>query len=415
MEMDGFVERSTYCRLYIMNEMLFGQSREQIETMQRELNVSLHMDMQNGYILLTSVKKREYNKRLNMDRTRFLNLVYGRLRSFMEQLAAEERIEYELGVLNYDYSKRIIIILSPHRTRFDPMPCARKISAMLEKQYRESGVKNAYFSNIMAVSEKITSYDQICPSFERLMHLHDLAFFRRTSQPLTQELMNECHVACSMVEVERAIDEFADAVYRQDAPGAEKLLHRLVMGSLKPSQDIALCKDAYYLLRQKVRQMSIVLGVPMHLVDEFPHMSDFFSIEEQYAAMKTFLHEFFFPQRRKSGCPGRISILAVTYINQNYYKPTIGLSDVAKYIHTHSAYLSRVFKQEMGMGVSEYLNRLRIEQAARLLRETDMKIVSVAEKVGMEDAHYFSSLFRRYMGIAPSVYRKIDGKTGGSF
>ena len=94
------------------------------------------------------------------------------------------------------------------------------------------------------------------------------------------------------------------------------------------------------------------------------------------------------------------------YINQNYYNPSIGLSDVARYIHTNTAYLSRVFKQEMGIGISEYLNRLRMEQAARLLRETNIKIVSVAEKVGIEDAHYFSSLFKRYMGTPPSLYRK---------
>ena len=135
-------------------------------------------------------------------------------------------------------------------------------------------------------------------------------------------------------------------------------------------------------------------------------MHDFVSIEEQYHAMKTFLHGYFFPERRKPGCPGKTSILAVTYINQNYYKPTLGLTDVAKYIHTNTAYLSRVFKQEMGIGISEYLNRLRMEQAARLLRETNIKIVSVAEKVGIEDAHYFSSLFKRYMGTSPSLYRK---------
>lgn len=404
--MDRVVDWRTYCGLYIMNEMLFGQSGEQIETMQRDMGVTLNVDAENCYILLTGVKKKEYSRRLKMDRTRFLELVYVHLRSVMDQLAAEEHIQYELGVLNYDYSKRIIIILSPNRTRFDPRPCARKISSMLEEQYRREEFENPYFSNIMAVSDKITSFEQISPEFEKLMHLHDLSFFRRTGQPLTRELMNECHVPYSMVEAERAIDDFANAVYQQDARLAEKTLHQLVIGSLKPCQDIALCRDAYYLLRQKVRQMSLVLGVPMHLVDDFPHMSDFISIEEQYDAMKTFLHGYFFPERRKTGCPGKISILAVTYINQNYYKPDLGLADVAKYIHTNTTYLSRVFKQEMGIGISEYLNRLRMEQAARLLRETNIKIVSVAEKVGIEDAHYFSSLFRRYMGTSPSLYRK---------
>ena len=404
--MERVVDWRTYCGLYIMNEMLFGQSREQIETMQHDMGVTLNVDVQNCYILLTGVKKKEYSKRLKMDRTRFLELVYVHLRGFMDQLAAEEHIQYELGVLNYDYSKRIIIILSPHRTRFDPIPCARRISSMLEKQYKSEEFENPYFTNVMAVSDKITGYEQIASEFEKLMHLHDLSFFRRTGHPLTKELLKECRVPYSIVEAERVIDDFANAVYQQDAPLAEKILHQLVIGSLKPCQDITLCRDAYYLLRQNVRQMGLILGVPMHLVDEFPHMSDFISIEEQYDAMKTFLHGYFFPERRKPGCPGKNSILAVTYINQNYYKPDLGLADVAKYIHTNTAYLSRVFKQEMGIGISEYLNRLRMEKAARLLQETNIKIVSVAKKVGIEDTHYFSSLFKRYMGTSPSLYRK---------
>jgi len=209
-----------------------------------------------------------------------------------------------------------------------------------------------------------------------------------------------------MVEAERMIDEFSDAVYRQETELSERILHQLVLGRLKACQDISFCRDVYFLLRQRVRSMGLVLGVPIHMVDDFPQMESFICIEEQYEAMKVFLHQYFFPQKRKPGYPGRISVLAVTYINQNYYRPSLSLSDVAKYIHTNTAYLSRVFKQEMGIGVSEYMNRLRMEQAARLLRETNIKVGDVAEKVGVEDTRYFSSLFRRYAGTSPSLYRK---------
>ena len=400
-----------YCRLYIINEMLFGQSREQIQIMQRDMGIQLNIDEENCYILLTGVKKQEYSKRLNLDRSHFVELVFAHLRSFLDELAQEERFDYQLGVLNYDYSKRIIIIISPHRTRFDPLPCARRISNMLDEQYRKAGVKNLYFSNIMAVSDRIESYEQMQAEFGKLMHLHDLAFFHRTSQPLTQELMSERRVPYSMVEAERMIEDFANAVYRQETELSEKLLHQLVLGHLKACQDLSFCRDAYFLLRQKVRSMGLILGVPIHRVDDFPQMGSFISIEEQYAAMRAFLLECFFPQKRKPGCPGKISILAVTYINQNYYNPSLSLTDVAKYIHTNTAYLSRIFKKEMGIGVSEYMNRLRMEQAARLLRETNIKISDVAEKVGIEDARYFSSLFKRYTGTSPSLYRKDDVST----
>lgn len=80
------------------------------------------------------------------------------------------------------------------------------------------------------------------------------------------------------------------------------------------------------------------------------------------------------------------------------------------YIRVNTAYLSRVFKQEMGIGVTQYLARLRMEQSMRLLRETDMKIGEVAQLVGIEDAHYFSSMFKRYVGCSSVEYRKNQEK-----
>ena len=400
------MDSQLYGRLYMINEMLFGQSKVQIENMQRDIGTALNMNDENCYILLTGVKKREYNKRLNIDRSQFVKLVFQHLGAFLKDLAQEEDFLYDLGVLNYDYSKRIIIIITPKRGRFDPVPCARQISNMLEAQYRAVGAANPYFSNVMAVSGHIRSYEQMQSEFAALMQLHDLSFFHRTCHPLTKEQMNERHVPYSMVEAERAVEELGDAILRQDKPHTEKILHQLVLERLKPCQDIGFCQEVYFLLRQKVRSIGPILGVPMDAVDAFPHMSEFVSIEEQYDAMCTFMHKYLFPQDRKPGCPGRISVLAIAYINQNYYKPSLGLSDVAKYIHTNTAYLSRVFKQEMGIGISEYLNRLRVERAARLLRETNLKVSHVAERVGVADAHYFSSLFRRYTGTSPVMYRK---------
>lgn len=397
--------RSEYCRMYAINELLYGQSREQIERMERDMNVKLNIDYSYCYMLVTGVLKREYNDRLHMNRTHFVEHIFLQLRDMVRRMGEEEGFRAELGVANYDSSKRIVIFLSPLKLRFDPLPCARRLSSWLEERYRSMGDADPHFSNIMTVSGRIEQYEQIKTAFEELTQMYKLSFFHRTNQPLTAEMMLERRVPYSMVEVERLIDDLANAIYQQDAPQAEKLLHQLVLECLKPCQDISFCRDAYFALRQKVRAIGLVLGVPMNVVEDFPQMDSFISIEEQYEAMKAFMYRYLFPQHRKAGCPGRLSILAVTYINQNYYR-AIGLSDVAKYIHTNTAYLSRVFKQEMGIGISEYLNRLRVEQAARLLRETNLKISHVAERVGVADAHYFSSLFRRYTGTSPVMYRK---------
>ena len=60
----------------------------------------------------------------------------------------------------------------------------------------------------------------------------------------------------------------------------------------------------------------------------------------------------------------------------------------------------------MGKNFVEYLNELRIEKAKELLKDVRYKTYEVAEKVGIPDAHYFSRLFKKYVGMTPTEYRE---------
>ena len=70
----------------------------------------------------------------------------------------------------------------------------------------------------------------------------------------------------------------------------------------------------------------------------------------------------------------------------------------------HPGYLSRLFKQEMGENLSEYLLRIRIEKAARLLKEDRHKIGQIAGMVGYSTSSYFSVMFKKYVGCSPREY-----------
>ena len=64
------------------------------------------------------------------------------------------------------------------------------------------------------------------------------------------------------------------------------------------------------------------------------------------------------------------------------------------------------FKQKYGVTVVDYLTELRIEEAKKLLLETDMTVSEVAEEVGFSDTSYFSKVFLKSAGIPPSSYRR---------
>lgn len=93
------------------------------------------------------------------------------------------------------------------------------------------------------------------------------------------------------------------------------------------------------------------------------------------------------------------------YIEENL-SSALTLSEVSAIFHYNSSYLSRMFKAERGEGFSEYVNRVKIERASRLLLETNLKIYQIAEAVGFRDVRYFTRLFSQLTGKTPSEYRK---------
>jgi two-component system response regulator YesN len=93
------------------------------------------------------------------------------------------------------------------------------------------------------------------------------------------------------------------------------------------------------------------------------------------------------------------------YIKKNYMK-NITLHDVADHVQLSKSYLSLLFKQETGINFSAYLKNYRIEKSKTLLKETNLKMYEVSEKVGLDNAFYFSKLFKEVTGISCRDYRK---------
>jgi signal transduction histidine kinase/DNA-binding LacI/PurR family transcriptional regulator/AraC-like DNA-binding protein len=96
---------------------------------------------------------------------------------------------------------------------------------------------------------------------------------------------------------------------------------------------------------------------------------------------------------------------AVAYLHQNYTRP-LARWEIAGAIGVSEDYLSRVFHRELGLSPWDYLNRYRIEQAKRLLRQTNNTIGAIASQVGFKDQLYFSRVFRKMTNLSPSAFRK---------
>ena len=81
---------------------------------------------------------------------------------------------------------------------------------------------------------------------------------------------------------------------------------------------------------------------------------------------------------------------------------------IAQELYMNGSYISRVFKQETGESLTEYITRKRIEKSMQLMDETSMKAYEIAEQVGIKDAHYFGICFKKYVGVTVKEYKNRE-------
>lgn len=95
---------------------------------------------------------------------------------------------------------------------------------------------------------------------------------------------------------------------------------------------------------------------------------------------------------------------AIQYINAHYFED-LNLDILAQNVFVSSYYLSHLFRREMGVTFSDYLTKVRVSRAKELLMEGRL-VEDVSECVGYRDGNYFIKIFKKYVGVTPSKYRK---------
>lgn len=96
---------------------------------------------------------------------------------------------------------------------------------------------------------------------------------------------------------------------------------------------------------------------------------------------------------------------ARNFIAQHYADKELSVETLCAYLHLSPAYFSTLFKRETQKSFIAYVTDLRMEQAARMLQDTDEKTYLIAERTGYADPNYFSYVFKRHFGISPSKFR----------
>lgn len=131
------------------------------------------------------------------------------------------------------------------------------------------------------------------------------------------------------------------------------------------------------------------------------------SVKELSACLKEILSEFEdlgsqYTMRQKE----RLSYKIKKIIEENYNQHFLGLCYISEQVGVSTSYVSKVFKEEYGIGVVEYMNELRIEAAKKLMEKEGITIKEIAEQVGFTSDIHFIRIFKKYENITPGVYKR---------
>lgn len=98
-------------------------------------------------------------------------------------------------------------------------------------------------------------------------------------------------------------------------------------------------------------------------------------------------------------------VRAVTeYLREHFSEPELSVAQVASQFGVSEVYLRRLFREELGKSPKAYLQGIRLQRAAAMLKSGYYSVKKVAHACGYEDEKYFSVLFRKHTGVSPSRY-----------
>jgi two-component system response regulator YesN len=107
---------------------------------------------------------------------------------------------------------------------------------------------------------------------------------------------------------------------------------------------------------------------------------------------------------KKIGCTNIAIEKAREYIHKNY-KKDISLDSVSREIDMSSYYFSKLFKNVTGENFIEYVTRIRVETAKKLLTESKCSVKEICIETGYSDPNYFCRIFKKYVGTTPTEFR----------
>ncbi len=137
------------------------------------------------------------------------------------------------------------------------------------------------------------------------------------------------------------------------------------------------------------------------------HVRDMRIFEKLASLLTLLMEQSWNPENRRRITAKKQNLQNVKEYLDRHYMDRINLDDLAEKFYINKFYLARIFKEQFGVSINNYLLQIRITHAKQLLRFTDQTVEAIGRECGVEDANYFSRMFRKVEGISPGEFRRM--------
>ncbi|WP_026675154.1 response regulator [Alkalihalobacterium bogoriense] len=258
----------------------------------------------------------------------------------------------------------------------------------------------------LAIGTRVKNLQHLSQSYQTALALLEHQFF----YPKNTVLMEGKEVIQGCGNLEVPIDEAIETVYLALEIGQFDCVKTIIqqLASLHFSEQrlkknivCVLLAVLHKLIRTKPEKHSYLTKMSERLLEIY-EVDTYFDLLYFVEAFLTEIHEQLKYEVESKDQLKKLLVLIDTKYNEN-----LKLERLAEVFNYNSAYLGKLFKSYTGEYFNTYLDKVRIENAKKLLLQ-NYKVYKVAEIVGYSNVDYFHSKFKKYVGISPSAYRRKE-------
>jgi two-component system, response regulator YesN len=268
---------------------------------------------------------------------------------------------------------------------------------------KEEVLSNLLKDHFVGVSKNHNSLKELRSAYEEAFYARKYAF--ATGNFITEYNKSESKKESISDEM---LDQFVQLVGTEKLDEANKFLIRILyktkQGQIDPDTFLAIMNTLVEKICTNYRN---VLDFNAENINDLKNVYDYDNAASYHEAISAWVEAIndkllteFDDYKNKQKVKK-----AVEYIKENYDKD-LNMAVVSNHISMNYSLFSYVFKQYTGMNFVNYLKTIRINEAKRLLEETDKKIIEISNQIGYENEKHFMKIFKSVCGVSPSEYRK---------